>query len=239
VSIRVAFDASAGRYDRLRRSLIPCFDDFYRTAVEIIPFERSAPIRVLDLGAGTGLMASFVLDAFPNSRATLEDLSDEMLARARERFAALPERVEFVAMDYARAAIRGTYDLVISALSIHHLADADKIALFARIRGALADGGAFVNADQVRGRTPATDQRYVDTWLQRVQASDITPEDLAQMFERIRYDRLAPLDTQLGWLREAGFQDVDCYFKWFNFAVYSGRLEALSAPPDGTYNPPG
>ena len=128
MSVRAAFDASADRYDRLRRSLIPCFDDFYRTAVEVIPFEASAPIRVLDLGAGTGLMSAFVLDAFPDSRVTLVDLSDAMLARARARFAATPERVDLVAMDYARAEIPGTYDLVISAVSIHHLADDDKVA---------------------------------------------------------------------------------------------------------------
>jgi tRNA (cmo5U34)-methyltransferase len=223
VTVRAVFDASAGRYDRLRRQLIPCFDDFYQTAVEIIPFEPSEPIRVLDLGAGTGLMSSFVLDAFPQAHLTLVDVSDEMLARARERFVARQGQVDFVIADYSRFDLPGGYDLVVSALSIHHLADEDKAALFSRVRGMLVHGGAFVNADQMLGSTPTTDRRYVDTWLQRVRASGITAEDLAQMFERTSYDRLTDLETQLGWLRDAGFSDVDCYYKWHNFAVYSGR----------------
>jgi tRNA (cmo5U34)-methyltransferase len=221
--VREAFDASADRYDRVRRQLIPCFDDFYRAAVEAIPFDTADSLRVLDLGAGTGLMAAFVLRSFARAHVTLVDVSDEMLARARERFAGQPERVEFVVMDYARADLPGTYDLVVSALSIHHLADEDKVSLFSRVREALRPGGAFVNADQVRGSTDVTDRRYVDAWMARVRASGITAEDLAQMYERTSYDRLTNLETQLRWLREADFADVDCFYKWYNFAVYSGR----------------
>lgn len=220
--MREAFDASAERYDRVRRQLIPCLDDFYRTAVELAPFEPDAPIRVLDLGAGTGLLASFLLSAFPNARLTLVDVSEEMLARARHRFAARGGQVTFAAMDYSRAQIPGEFDLIVSALSIHHLEDPDKVALFGRVRRALAAGGAFVNADQVRGSTPASDRRYVDTWLGRVKSAGITAEDLGQMYERTRHDRLTDLETQLRWLREAGFADVDCYYKWYNFVVYSG-----------------
>lgn len=219
--VREAFDASAERYDGVRRQLIPCFDDFYRTAVELVPFAADAPIRVLDLGAGTGLLASFVLVAFPHARLTLVDVSEGMLARARQRFAGATQ-VAYVAIDYARAEIPGEHDLIISALSIHHLDDADKVELFGRVWRALAPGGAFVNADQVLGRTPVADRRYVDTWLGRVRSAGITSEDLAQMYERTRHDRLTDLETQLGWLREAGFAEVDCFYKWYNFAVYSG-----------------
>jgi len=222
-AVREAFDASAERYDRVRRQLIPCFDDFYRTAVELAPFDPDDRIRVLDLGAGTGLLASLLLLAFPNAHVTLVDVSEEMLARARHRFADRPHQVDVLAMDYARWEIAGEYDLIVSALSIHHLEDGDKVALFGRVRRALAAGGTFVNADQVLGSTLGADRRYVDTWLGQVRAAGITADDLAQMSERTRHDRLASLETQLRWLREAGFADVDCYYKWYNFAVYSGR----------------
>jgi tRNA (cmo5U34)-methyltransferase len=227
--MREAFDASAERYDQVRRQLIPCFDDFYRTAVELAPFAPDAPIRVLDLGAGTGLLAGFVLSAFPRARLTLVDVSEEMLARARDRFAGRGSQVTFAAMDYARAEIPGEHDLIVSALSIHHLEETDKVALFGRVWRALAPGGAFVNADQVLGRTPTANCRYVDTWLGRVKRAGITANDLAQMYERTRHDRLTDLETQLKWLREAGFVDVDCFFKWY--WTQSGRSSAL--PPAG------
>ena len=68
MNIQEAFNAAAVDYDSLRRILIPCFDDFYKTAVEIIPSERTASIKVLDLGAGTGLYSGMVQSVFPNAR---------------------------------------------------------------------------------------------------------------------------------------------------------------------------
>ena len=218
--VQTAFDAAAERYDALRRKFIPPFDDFYSTAVEIVPFPREAPLRVLDLGAGTGLFTDWLLRAFPNATVALVDVSPEMLSRARERFAGRDERLSFVALDYAREPLGGPYDLVASALSIHHLEDADKEALFGRVRDALAPGGYFVNAEQVAGATPTTSRRYVDEWLKRVRAAGVSDEDMRAMFERGKHDRLASVEAQLGWLRAAGFVDVDCYYQWYCFAVY-------------------
>lgn len=80
-----------------------------------------------------------------------------------------------------------------------------------------------MNADQVRGSADATDRLCVDVWLRKVRSPGIDEEDLPQAFDRMRHDRLADLEAQLGWLRKAGFADVDCWYKWLNFAVYSGR----------------
>lgn len=225
-SVQQAFDAAAARYDELRRKFIPPFDDFYGTTVEIVPFERDASLRVLDLGAGTGLLTDWLLRAFPNAHVTLADVSAEMLARARERFAGRDERLTYATLDYAREPLGGPYDLVASALSIHHLDDADKVALFGRVRDALAPEGFFVNAEQVAGVTPATNRRYVEEWLKRVRAAGVSDEDMRAMFERGKHDRLASVGAQLDWLRAAGFVDADCYFQWYCFAVYGGRLPA-------------
>src|ERR1700688_4284088 len=120
MDVKDAFDATAGNYDRSRRQLVPCFDDFYRTALELVPFPADAPIAVLDLGAGTGLLTSFVAAAFPRAQITLGDISEEMLARARQRLAAQAERFQFHVMDFAATALPGEYDVVVSALAIHH-----------------------------------------------------------------------------------------------------------------------
>jgi tRNA (cmo5U34)-methyltransferase len=145
-----------------------------------------------------------------------------MLARARDRFAAAADRVRFVVSDYSEVPIDGCYDAIVSGLSIHHLADGDKRALFGRIHVALNQGGIFVNAEQVMGPTPEAESRNRATWLRQVRERGLTEDDLAAALERMKHDRMTPLEVQLRWLIEAGFRDVDCVYKSWMFAVYCG-----------------
>lgn len=224
MNVKEAFDRSAGIYDRARRQLVPCFDDFYATALDRIPYAPEQAFEVLDLGAGTGLFAYFVAAAFPRARFTLLDVSAEMLERARERFAGA-ERFAFVQRDFAEP-LPGVYDLVISGLAIHHLSDEAKRSLFARILEALRPGGIFINADQVMGPTPDLERAYDDAWLRQVRARGVSDADLLPAIERMKEDCMAPLEDQLRWLREAGFADVDCWYKHYRFAVFSGSRRA-------------
>ncbi|HEX2036580.1 MAG TPA: methyltransferase domain-containing protein [Chloroflexota bacterium] len=221
-SVRALFDAGADAYDGARRRLVPCFDDFYRTAVELIPFESDAPLRVLDLGAGTGLLSAMIADAYPRATLTLVDLSPAMLALARERFAGSSHAVRFEILDYATTPIATGLDVVVSALSIHHLEDEQKQSLYRRCFEAIEPGGAFINADQVAGPTPALTRAYLDTWRRQVRAAGGSEDELRQGEERMRADRPAPLESQLAWLRAAGFRDVDCFYKHYMFAVFAG-----------------
>jgi tRNA (cmo5U34)-methyltransferase len=222
MDVKQAFDAAARDYDQLRRQLIPCFDPFYDMAVELLPFASETPLRVLDVGAGTGLLAERVARRFPRAELTLLDLSQEMLARAQTRFAGA-SRVRFEVGDYCQTPLGGPFDAVVSALSIHHLPDADKRALYARVLAALAPGGIFVNADNVCADDPEVQRRDRRAWIAAIQATGIDPKQLDAALDRTRVDILAPLGLQLGWLRELGYREVDCAFKWRHFVVFSGR----------------
>jgi len=96
----------------VRRKLVPCFDDFYRTAIELLPFAPDVSFEVLDLGAGTGLLSAMIAAAFPKARLTLFDLAPEMLMIARARLKPLGKRVRFVTADFAAAAPSKSYDAV-------------------------------------------------------------------------------------------------------------------------------
>ena len=223
MAISDAFDRAAPSYDALRRRLIPCFDDFYEAALVLLGDAAGKAPRVLDLGAGTGLLAARVLERFPEAKVTLIDLSEGMLDRARCRFAALPSaQVTLVAADYTAGDLGGPFDAVVSALSIHHLEDPAKRALFRHVLQALRPGGVFVNADQVAGPTLARDALYRALWLQAVRAAGVSETDLAAARERMTHDRLSPLAAQLGWLADAGFTEVDCGYQQWSFAVYAG-----------------
>jgi len=220
--VKEIFDKAAARYDQQRRKVFPRFDDFYRTLLMLIPRNREEAFRFLDLGTGTGLVADLILRAFPNSTADLLDVSEKMLEKARERFTGNP-RVRFWIRDYADGDLPGRYDVIASAMSIHHLDDDGKKVLFERIFHALVPGGMFIHAELVRGDTEETERIHQRVWREHLEKSGLSAETLSQIYERMSYDKTARLGSQLEWLRSAGFREVDCFYKYFNFAVYAGR----------------
>lgn len=221
-AIAAAFDRHARDYDAARRMLVPCFDDFYGAAMAGIPFPADAPLTIVDIGAGSGLMADMALQRWPRARAILIDLSAEMLDEARRRLASHGGRVEFHIADYVMQPLPTGIDVALSALSIHHVVDADKKRLFARVFEALTPGGVFVNAEQVLGPTPAIERRYRRMWEEMARARGAGDDDIAAAKARMIHDQAATLADQMGWLADAGFVEVDCQFKQYAFAVYGG-----------------
>ncbi|WP_435207128.1 class I SAM-dependent methyltransferase [Micromonospora sp. bgisy143] len=223
------FDAVAGTYDEARRRLVPCFDAFYGTAVEVAAPPLRAALaagrtpEVLDLGAGTGLFSLLLAAAVPGVRLTLVDAAPAMLARATDELSARSVPHRTVRADLSDELPSGRYDAVVSALAIHHLDDDGKRALYRRAAAALTSGGVFVNAEQVAGPTPALDRRYDEVWMARITELGSSPQEIAASRGRMRYDRPATVADQCRWLDEAGLVDVDCYFKEWRFAVFGGR----------------
>jgi tRNA (cmo5U34)-methyltransferase len=222
MDIRKAFNLAADQYDQHRRKIIPCFDDFYGVLLSLAPFNLDEKIRVLDLGAGTGLVTALILAALPKASVTLVDISEEMLSKAKTRFANRAD-IHFEVIDYARSELSGHFELVVSAMSIHHLEDSAKRCLFKKIYNVLTAGGMFINAEIVRGATEETEKVCRTVWTRHLtQKSGLSKEQLDQIYQRMSYDITATLDAQLNWLREAGFAEVDCFYKFYSFSVYAG-----------------
>lgn len=215
---QATFDITASTYDADRAKLIPCYNAFHRRATDLIP---AGAKRILDLGAGTGILTTFVRSWYPDAHIHLIDFSAPMIEIARQRLAN-DTNVSFEVADYTTAPLGQDYDAIVSALSIHHLEHPAKQTLFARIFAALRPGGVFVNAEQVAGPTPALDAIYKSLWLQQVREAGATPQQIADSLYRQQDDRCASVEDQLHWMREAGFTDADCWFKDNRFAVLSG-----------------
>ncbi|MCU1485756.1 MAG: Methyltransferase type 12 [Actinomycetia bacterium] len=177
-----------------------------RVLADVLP---EAPRRVLDLGCGDGRLAALVL----TNRATVEeavcvDRSPAMLERARANFADDP-RVEVVVGDLEQPiTATGPFDVVVSGFAIHHLEHERKRALFGEVAGLLAPGGTFANLEVVASATP---ERHAE-FLVAIGRDADDPED-----------RLAPVDDQLVWMRDAGLTNVDCLWRWRGFALLVGE----------------
>ncbi len=210
------FDVTAHIYDTDRAKLIPCFEDLYGTAVALIPDKADC---ILDLGAGTGLLSSVIRSRFADARLHLLDQSRPMLAKAEELFSC-DQKVLCQTGDYTTARWGASYDAVVSALSIHHLTDEQKKFLFKRVRGALQQGGVFVNAEQVLQETPELEAEAKAQWLSAVRQLGATEQQIAASLLRQTEDRCATIEDQLLWLREAGFREARCAFADGRFAVF-------------------
>jgi tRNA (cmo5U34)-methyltransferase len=223
VSATAAFSAHAPEYTALRRRLVPGFDAFYGAVIDTLGLLRCPPRRVLDLGAGTGLLSALVVKRFPEARLDLLDGSEPMLREARDRLGGAVAAVHVSDMSHELPS--GPYDAVVSALAIHHLHDGDKRALLGRVQNRLRPGGVFVNADQVAAPTDGLDAVYERMWARDCATLGATEDELGGARERMRHDRCTDTETQLAWLREAGFGAVDCVYKSWRFAVMAAFTE--------------
>lgn len=213
------FDAQAHSYESERRMLIPPYDAFYDAAVRALCLAGRPLERILDLGAGTGLLSRHVARRHPDAALTLVDAAPRMLEQAR---AALGDGAEYVTADLADPLPAGRWDAVVSALAIHHLDDPGKRDLLRRVHSALPPGGVFVNAEQVAGPTAAFDAHYAAWHERRAREAGASDAVWAASAARKEMDRCASVEAQLAWMRDAGFADADCLFKDRCFAVLVG-----------------
>jgi tRNA (cmo5U34)-methyltransferase len=219
--VSIKFDEVAHEYDKQRRKLIPCFDDFYNVSVSIADANTNSP-NILDLGAGTGLFSSLILQKYPEAKITLIDISEKMLEIAESRLKGFTN-VNYVLDDYTNFISHGNFDIIISALSIHHLSDTNKRELYKNTYLNLKKNGVFINADQVLGSTSFIESIYKNDWKKKVEASGLSKNEIESAYERTKLDRMSNLKSQINWLQDIGFSDVDCVYKYFNFVVLYGR----------------
>jgi SAM-dependent methyltransferase len=176
-------------------------------AVLVRDLAGALPGRVLDLGCGDGRLTALVLDAYPESVATLVDMSPPMLEAAAQRFEG-DRRVTLIAHDFDdELPFDGPFDAVITSFAIHHASDDRKRTLYAEIAALLAPGAVFCNLEIVASPTQALHDHWRDEMGARDDASDV----------------LRDMASQLAWISEAGLDNVDCIWKWRSLALLRGE----------------
>lgn len=218
MNIESQFNLIAKEYDANRRKFIPCFDDYYKNTTRFIASNIAEPKRILDLGAGTGLLSYFWYQYFPASEYVLVDIADDMLEVARKRFAGI-ETVSYRMTDYARELPVQDFDVIVSALSIHHLENGNKEKLFERICDKLPEGGLFINYDQFCAGQPDMDGWFDIYWESQLADSGLTEHDIALWKERRKLDKECSVEEEMTMLGKKGFKSVKCVYSYHKFSV--------------------
>lgn len=218
MNIEKQFNLIAKEYDGNRRKFIPCFDDFYKNTTEFIASNIDSPKQIIDLGAGTGLLTYFWYQKFPDSEYVLVDIADEMLNVARKRFDGI-DTISYQVENYIHELPTTGFDTVISALSIHHLEDDDKIELFARIYDSLPNGGLFVNYDQFCAGEPNLNNWFNSYWENQLASSGLTDKDIELWKERRKLDRECTVEQEADMLKNCKFKAVKCVYSCQKFSV--------------------
>jgi len=201
----------------------------WRFMGELLPFGEKDTFTFLDLGAGTGAAASEILGLYPRSTAILTDFSPQMMDEGQREMQPFAGRFKYVEFDMSTnnwpAAIPTRLDAVVTSMCIHHLPDHRKQGLFAEIFEHLAPGGWYVNYDPVTSADPVVEA----TWGRINDRHD--PEAASKRLHRTaqeqsRYDNhvryMIPVALQLDYLRSAGFEGVDVYWKHLENVIYGG-----------------
>jgi tRNA (cmo5U34)-methyltransferase len=221
MDIGKAFDQTAAYYDDWIKKAQPRYDEIFTIVKDLMPFPNNVPIRVLDLGAGTGLFAWHVLQKYAQAQVVLYDLAEQMLAVAKERFRDIDGQVEYKVGDYRSLGNLEPFDLVVSSLSIHHLMHEEKQDLFKAIFGILKSGGVFINVDQIKPPTSYLQEECRRNWLENLHARGASEERIQESLRRrATYDKDALLIDQIAWLQAAGFESVDCIYKYYFMGVF-------------------
>jgi SAM-dependent methyltransferase len=219
------------------RGSIPLGIEQLDVMLRIIEAARGEIRRFLDLGCGEGVLSAAILSEHADARGVLVELSAPMFATARDPLRPFAGRIEFVAADFhepgwIRPELRGPFDAIVSGFAMHAVPDERKPALYAELHGLLQPEGVFIRFDHVASATRWTQSRWDDCIIDAIFGAELkrAPGKPRAEVAREYYRRAVkrgnvppPLEVECDWLREAGFENVECFHKVQELAMFGGQ----------------
>jgi Methylase involved in ubiquinone/menaquinone biosynthesis len=224
-------------YDADMELMHPNRSKMVQVAIEVLPFPRTATLRAIDLGIGTGYFTEQFLNHFPNSQVLGIDGAQAMVDLAKARLTSLASRVQFVIGDFRKlqelAPDAGTADVVFSAYALHHLSRPDKEMVLRQVVELLVPGGWFVNADLIVADSPELESQLqeirVAGIVKRAGGSDNRFADSASTrrfladLEKNERDQPLTLPEDLEVLRSSGLKNVSAFWLEYRELVSAGQ----------------
>lgn len=220
--IKKHFNSKEIDYDICANNVVPRNEELHDIIVNTIHHNRNSKIKILDLGIGTGLGAWKILTEFPNAYLTGIDFSSKMLKRCKERLAIFKKRVLLIEADFNKIDFPEKYDAIISAVTIHNSKIEQQNKLIFKVHESLNNNGIFINGDFIKGNNERVNiklKEFYENYLREKLKGIELKKWLHHAFEE---DKPTELETQLNWLRETKFREIECVWKYMNLAVYYG-----------------
>lgn len=219
------------------RGTVPLSIEQIEIMLQLITVAKGEKIGTfLDLGCGDGVLTSAILHEHPEAKGVLVDFSEPMLDAARRNLGGRGHRVEFLEANFAqpgwvrRVDPHAPLDAVVSGFALHHLPDARKREVYREIFDLLTPEGIFLNIEHVASATRWTESKLDDYMISAIFGKDLSPGKTRAAVARDYYARadkdagiLAPLEVQFDWLRDIGFENVECFLKMQELAVFGGQ----------------
>jgi len=224
------------RFSRNYRDYADIFIPFRNQCIEITKsfyshfVSQNAEARVLDLGCGDGFFIQELLKSFTPANVMLVDGSAEMLEAAKERLGSRGG-LNFTKASFQELLtndpLNDSFDFVYSSFAVHHLAFTEKKELYAYIYKRLSPRGCFVHNDVVSPPFHELEEWYFSLWRQWIgeHAAEERREEILDTPEKYKGDpenMPDTLESQLEALKNVGFSNVDCYFKYGIFCLFGG-----------------
>lgn len=218
------FDTLTHEYTQTIERCFPRYREMLWAVLDYLPPGRQFG-SILELGCGTGNLSVLLKEAIPNASLRVVDLSSESLDVCRSRLGddVVCDCQDFGSVDYQT----GSFDLVVSSIAIHHLSADGKRSLFQRLHDWLTDDGVLCFADQCAGATDDLYARHIENWkTQTFRAGASESEWRMWMEHQSEHDYHDTLADQMTWLTDAGFNVVDCPWRYLLWSVIQARKVA-------------
>ncbi len=223
------------------RDAVPLAIEQVDMMLRMVTAARDRVDTFLDLGCADGVLSAAMLDEYPNARGILVDDSDAMLTSARRHLDAHANRVQFVRADFNKPGWMADvtagipFDAIVSSFATHHSTDQRQRELYRELFDLLKPEGIFINIEHVASATRWTQSVWDDYMIDAIfgEALRASPGRARVEIAREYYANaqkqahiLAPLEVQCDWLREIGYDNVDCYLKVLELAMFGGQRPA-------------
>lgn len=219
------FGEISGEYDSIARRGMPRYEEMLEALTRCL---QDGPSDILELGCGTGALTRLLAERYPEAKLRAVDAAPEMIELAQARLVAagvvtsgtIADTSFDVAHFEALSLPEHGYDLIAANMSLHHVEA--KEPLYTRLRRALRRGGLLVFGDELKGAHPYIEERHWDAWLDFARLPGHLSED--EVAEIVRHsaeiDHYETLPRQIELLRAAGFDPVDCVWRYLNYAIF-------------------
>lgn len=209
------FNTRASGYDNHMRTNVDAFEKLYTKIVDPIPFSEEVK-KVLVLGCGTGLEVEAIFKKLPNALITGIDLSADMLEQLREKYPKKTDQIELIVDSYTEHDLgNARFDYCVSVMTVHHLLEDEKLALYRKILSALKPEGLYLEGDFVVSQEEAA--RFLEAYFR------IKEENKIEDMKYYHVDIPFTVETQKRLFQEAGFVNFEIIFQEESASIFSNK----------------